>query len=190
MNVAHVRKCQPQYCSNVAMKVNAKLGGASCKVVSAKPFFTRPTMIIGADVSHASPGSPQASMAAVTMSFDNVASRYAAAVQTNGYRVEMITETNINHMIMPLFGQWVQRVGGNSLPQHIYYFRDGVSEGQFSKVINEEVAHMKKAIVAKVGPNGANASLHIFQSRRRLMKVSDQVHCCRLYKASSHPVLP
>jgi eukaryotic translation initiation factor 2C len=48
------------------------------------------------------------------MSFDTVASRYAAAVQTNGYRVEMITETNINNMMMPLFNQWTKRVNGDN----------------------------------------------------------------------------
>jgi eukaryotic translation initiation factor 2C len=47
MNIAHVQKAQPQYCSNVCMKVNAKLGGTTSKVASAKPFFSRPTMIIG-----------------------------------------------------------------------------------------------------------------------------------------------
>ena len=50
MNVAHVKKAQPQYCSNVCMKLNAKLGGSSCKVADSKPpkpFFPRPTMIIG-----------------------------------------------------------------------------------------------------------------------------------------------
>jgi eukaryotic translation initiation factor 2C len=47
VNVAHVQKAQPQYCSNVAMKVNAKLGGTTCKVASAKNWFTQPTMIIG-----------------------------------------------------------------------------------------------------------------------------------------------
>jgi hypothetical protein len=47
VNLAHVQKAQPQYCSNVAMKVNAKLGGTTCKVASAKNWFTQPTMIIG-----------------------------------------------------------------------------------------------------------------------------------------------
>jgi len=47
VNVAHVVKAQPQYCSNVAMKVNAKLGGTTCKVANAKNWFTVPTMIIG-----------------------------------------------------------------------------------------------------------------------------------------------
>jgi len=156
------------------MKVNAKLGGTTSKVVSAKSFFTRPTMIIGkfllindpriclsfvgADVSHPSPGSPQASMAALTMSFDKDACRYAAAVQTNGHRIEMITTNNIRTMMMPLFGQWVSKVGGGAGPSHIYYFRDGVSEGQYAHVLNQEVKDMKAAIASQYGAASAGVS--------------------------------
>jgi eukaryotic translation initiation factor 2C len=96
MQAVHVVKAQPQYCSNLCMKINAKLGGSTSRVGLSKPlikeapskFFEQhpKTMIVGADVSHASPGSPQASMAALTMSMDKHASRYAAAVQTNGHR--------------------------------------------------------------------------------------------------------
>jgi len=168
MNIAHVQKAQPQYCSNVCMKLNAKLGGTTSKVSEgkpAKPFFNRPTMIIGklihdscsnsllislgADVSHASPGSVQASMAAITVSMDRIAARYAAAVQTNGHRVEMITEDNLREEWFPLFRQWVKNVGGGNIPQHIYYFRDGVSEGQFQHVLDQEVGVMKKILADK-----------------------------------------
>ncbi|PSS06975.1 hypothetical protein M430DRAFT_271769 [Amorphotheca resinae ATCC 22711] len=135
LNVAHVQKATPQYCSNVCMKFNAKLGGA--------------------DVSHPTPGSPQPSMAALTMSFDKDACRYAAAVQTNGYRVEMITPQNIKTMMLPLFQQWISKVGGGQGPQHIYYFRDGVSEGQYTHVLNQEVKDMKAALAEKFGPRAS-----------------------------------
>lgn len=52
MNCQHVIQASPQYCSNVSMKLNAKLGGTSCKVADLrppKPFFNKPTMIIGKD---------------------------------------------------------------------------------------------------------------------------------------------
>lgn len=146
------------------MKVNAKLGGTTCRVADAKPpkpFFPRPTMVIGADVSHASPGSVQASMAALTMSMDTFACRYAAAVQTNGSRVEMITKENIKSMMVPLFRQWVQRVGKGQGPAHIYYFRDGVSEGQFEHVLNQEVAQMKEVLKESFGPPAAAVSTPI-----------------------------
>ncbi|CZR64330.1 related to argonaute like post-transcriptional gene silencing protein QDE-2 [Phialocephala subalpina] len=149
VNVAHVQKAQPQYCSNVCMKVNAKLGGTTSKVIATQPFFTRPTMIIGADVSHATPGSPQCSMAAITVSMDKDAARFAAGVQTNGYRVEMITKNNIQQLLIPLMETWAGKIGGGNPPQHIYYFRDGVSEGQYTHVINQEVKHMKECMIEK-----------------------------------------
>ena len=46
----HVLQASPQYCSNVCMKLNAKLGGTSCRVADVrppKPFFNKPTMILG-----------------------------------------------------------------------------------------------------------------------------------------------
>ncbi|KAG9244119.1 Piwi domain-containing protein [Calycina marina] len=154
LNCGHVKKAQPQYCSNVCMKLNAKLGGTTCKVADAKPpkpFFPRPTMVIGADVSHATPGSPQASMAAITVSMDAIAARFAAAVQTNGHRIEMITPHNIKGMLIPLVQQWAAKIGRGNLPQHIYYFRDGVSEGQYQHVLDQEVKHMKEALVETFG---------------------------------------
>lgn len=154
MQSGHVRKAQGQYCSNVCMKLNAKLGGTTARVAPKEPskFFAVPTMVIGADVSHPSPGSPMPSMAALTMSMDANACRYAAAVQTNGHRVEMITTTNIRTMMMPLFAHWIKTVGDNQGPAHIYYFRDGVSEGQYTHVLEQEVKDMKKVISETYGP--------------------------------------
>ena len=101
-------------------------------------------MIIGADVSHPAPGSPQASMAAMTMSMDMTASRYAAGVQSNGHRVEMITPINIENTLSDLLQHWMVTVGGGRLPQHVYYFRDGVSEAQYIPLLENEVADLKK----------------------------------------------
>jgi eukaryotic translation initiation factor 2C len=150
MQLAQVIKGNPQYYSNVLMKVNAKLGGCT---TSAEPApnsgfkgVKEPTMFIGGDVSHASPGSPQASMAAITVSFDRFGGRYAAACQTNGHRVEMISESNWNYCLKPLCEQWLSNVGGGKLPTQVYYFRDGVSEGQYIQVLNEEVVHIKSVL--------------------------------------------
>lgn len=102
-------------------------------------------------------------MAAITMSFDANCCRYAAAVQTNGRRVEMITRNNIEGMIIPLFRQWIAKVGGGKGPSHIYYFRDGVSEGQYTHVLGQEVKDMKEAIIKEFGAPAANVSpLHLF----------------------------
>ena len=151
VQAAHVLKNQAQYHSNVLMKFNCKLGGTTCRVnLRTASHFSRPTMIIGADVSHAAPGVAAPSYAAVTVSMDASASRYNAGVQTNGHRVEMITTRNMEDMLRPQINHWMQNVSGGRLPDHVYYFRDGVSEGQYTNVLKYEVADMKK-IFAQIG---------------------------------------
>ncbi|KAL8696034.1 MAG: hypothetical protein Q9224_003008 [Gallowayella concinna] len=143
---SQVIKNNPQYHSNVLMKVNAKLGGTTARVATKGPsgHFNRPTMIIGADVSHAGAGIAAPSYAAMTVSMDKYAARYAAGVQTNGIRVEMISTRNLRDMLIPLFRHWTANVSGGRLPDHVYYFRDGVSEGQYLNVLKYEVADIKE----------------------------------------------
>ena len=166
----HVRKAAPQYCSNVCMKVNSKLGGQTCKIATASKnpstFYKVPTMVIGCDVSHGAPGSPQASMAALCASTDADAAVYRAAVQTNGYRVEILTPDNVHSMLGPMVDAWVAKF--RSGPTHVFYFRDGVSEGQFAHVIDQELASIRevfkqanKGVVPKITVIVATKRHHI-----------------------------
>lgn len=166
-------KMNPQYISNVCMKFNSKLGGTTHRVGNTPMgHFKVPTMVLGADVSHASPGSNQPSTAAFTVSIDSkltirdalpcfanelftlteAAARYAAVVQTNGVRVEMIQEPTIRSNLLPLVGGWIQNpnLGGGKGPVDILYFRDGVSEGQYAQVIDQEVRVMRKLFSEKM----------------------------------------
>lgn len=54
-----IRKNSPQYFANVALKVNMKMGGVNHKLDqnSSKWLNSAPTMIVGMDVTHPSPGS-------------------------------------------------------------------------------------------------------------------------------------
>ena len=171
MQIQQVLKGNPQYYSNVLMKVNAKLGGTTSQVVphpsSGFKAFSAPTMIIGADVSHASPGSQQASMAAITVSFDRFGGRYAAACQTNGHRVEMISESNWTNMLKPLVRQWMATVGGGRPPQQIYYMRDGVSEGQFAHVLHQEVPNIKAVIKDVMNGQDFNGKITVIVASKR-----------------------
>ncbi|KAK1541438.1 piwi domain-containing protein [Colletotrichum paranaense] len=149
----HVDKNQAQYHSNVAMKVNAKLGGVTCRIPHPSgpsnknpPFFKEVTMMIGVDVSHATPGIDAPSMAAMTMSMDADATFYSAAVETNGYRVEMLSPVSARTFLGRLMPTWHKRMGHPAPPPHIVYFRDGVSEGQYSQVLEYEVGTMKNII--------------------------------------------
>ena len=146
---AQIIKANPQYCSNVSLKFNNKLGGTNSIIKPKTPYFREPTMIIGADVTHAAPGTSQASIAAITMSMDQHCARYCAGVQVNGFRTEMIEQKNMIELVQPLIQKWTESVGGGRLPKHVYYFRDGVSEGQYIPLIKNEVADLKKAFSLK-----------------------------------------
>jgi eukaryotic translation initiation factor 2C len=144
----HVRKNNAQYASNVAMKVNAKLGGTTCKAapIGAKPghsYLPVPTLFVGLDVSHAASGNNlQPSMAAMTMSMDKTASKYAANVQTNGWRKEVVSGVTMHYLFERLLKYWIKTNG--CTPKHLYYFRDGVAEGMFSAVIDCEIKELKR----------------------------------------------
>lgn len=130
-------------------------------------------MIIGADVSHAAPGNPGASFAALTMSMDRDAARYAAAVETNGVRVEMIATRNMEDMIQPLLQHWQENVGGGRLPEHVFYFRDGVSEGQYQKVLNHELRDIKR-IFMNIGRNNPHYNVSLACNIHLIMLTGDE----------------
>lgn len=165
---SHVQKAQSQYCSNVAMKVNAKLGGSTARALGLKGpggWFTKPTMIIGADVSHSAPGIVGASISAVTVSWDRYAVKYAATVETNGHRVEMIQSDTMQRNVLPLVRRWTQVVGGGRTPQHVLYFRDGVSEGQYTQVLQTEVHDLRK-MMKEVDPKTSPLFTVVVASKR------------------------
>jgi eukaryotic translation initiation factor 2C len=149
----HVMQAKEQYCSNVAMKVNAKLGGITSKLSGAAALTPKDsTIFIGADVSHAPAGTKalRPSMAAITASLDPQGTYFTSICRTNGFRVEMISQENMEYIIPALIRKYRHRNG--TAPTTIMYFRDGVSEGQYAQVINEELASIKSAIGKHLPP--------------------------------------
>ncbi|CAL0301773.1 unnamed protein product [Lupinus luteus] len=151
-------KINDQYITNVLLKVNAKLGGMnsflSVEPSHSIPLVSRiPTLILGMDVSHGSPGrSDMPSIAAVVSSRCwPLISRYRAAVRTQSSRVEMIQSLfkPVSHTadegIMRELLLDFEKTSGKRKPQHIIIFRDGVSESQFNQVLNHELNDIIKA---------------------------------------------
>ncbi|CAN1783912.1 Protein argonaute 16 [Linum perenne] len=95
--IAPPRVIKDQYLTNVLLKINAKLGGVNSMLEIEHsrriPLITRvPTMILGMDVSHGSPGqSDVPSVAAVVGSLEwPYITRYSGAVRTQSPKVEII----------------------------------------------------------------------------------------------------
>ncbi|CAH1181008.1 unnamed protein product [Phyllotreta striolata] len=136
-------KMNPQTATNIWLKVNAKLNGTNHFLLTRPLIMNRPTMIMGADVTHPSPDSTGVpSVVAVTASHDPKAFKYNICWRLQQPKVEIISDlTNITvEHLMYFFKQ------NNGLkPERIIFFRDGVSEGQFEQVRREEILAIRAA---------------------------------------------
>ncbi|XP_057981140.1 protein argonaute 4B-like, partial [Malania oleifera] len=147
-----------QYLTNVLLKINAKLGGMnsllSVECSPSIPLVSRtPTLVIGMDVSHGSPGrSDMPSIAAVVSSRQwPLISRYRATVRTQSPKVEMIdslfkrvSDTEDQGIIREALVDFYLS-SGQRKPEQIIIFRDGVSESQFNQVLNVELDQIIEA---------------------------------------------
>ncbi|KIK78298.1 hypothetical protein PAXRUDRAFT_834618 [Paxillus rubicundulus Ve08.2h10] len=138
-----IRKSNPQYFANVALKVNAKRGGINHKLdpSSGKWLSAAPTMVVGMDVTHPSPGSARGtpSIAAVVASIDNHFAQYPASLEIQETRKEMVT--NLKNMMIDRLKLFQSKNNGK-LPERVLVYRDGVSEGQFNIVRLDERPQM------------------------------------------------
>ncbi|KAL6970707.1 Protein argonaute 4A [Sarracenia purpurea var. burkii] len=147
-----------QYLTNVLLKINAKLGGMNSLLTiehfPSIPLVSKfPTIIIGMDVCHGSPGrSDVPSVAAVVSSrqWPRI-SRYRASVRTQSPKVEMIdslykpvSDTEDQGIMRELLIDFYSS-SGQMKPDHIIIFRDGVSESQFNQVLNIELNQIIEA---------------------------------------------
>ncbi|PQP99578.1 protein argonaute 2 [Prunus yedoensis var. nudiflora] len=140
-------KANDQYLSNLALKINAKLGGSNAELSDRfLPLFEGAghVMFVGADVNHpAARNTTSPSIAAVVATVNwPAANRYAARVRPQYHRTEKIL--NFGDMCLELVETY-ERLN-KVKPDKIVVFRDGVSEGQFDMVLNEELLDLKRAL--------------------------------------------
>ncbi|KAG1256210.1 hypothetical protein G6F68_009881 [Rhizopus microsporus] len=141
----HIADAKKQYCANVCLKVNMKLGGMNLFLPPTQiPFIAqRPTIVFGADVTHPAPGDMnRPSVAALCASMDARASRYASAIRVQANRTEIIAD--LANMVKELLKSFYQACGQK--PERMLFYRDGVSEGQFKQVMDSEVAAIRAAV--------------------------------------------
>lgn len=145
-----VKKCNRATIVNILQKVNAKLGGINNAIPKEVKtiIFNRPVIVMGADVTHPAPTEMnKPSIAAVVASMDRFAFRYIATFRIQKQntvakaRIEIIKDMkNIAKSLLLSFYQ----VNGVK-PEKIIFYRDGVSEGQFSHVQQFELAALRDA---------------------------------------------
>ncbi|GAA5854435.1 hypothetical protein JCM5353_003413 [Sporobolomyces roseus] len=141
-----------QYCGNVCLKLNLKLGGVNSTVTQADlpKYGTNTTMMLGADVTHSTGmGTPKAgeedvapSIAAVVSTTDGSGDKYSAQVREQTGRQEIIQ--GMQEMTSIHLKEWMKQMKGQK-PQQIIVCRDGVSEGQLAAVVQSEVLAIKAA---------------------------------------------
>ncbi|XP_077248856.1 protein argonaute 4A-like [Tasmannia lanceolata] len=156
--IAPTARINDQYLTNVLLKINAKLGGMNSLLAVEQspsiPLISKiPTIILGMDVSHGSPGqSDVPSIAAVVSSRQwPLISRYRASVRTQSPKMEMmdslfkpVSDEEDKGIIRELLLDFYTS-SGKRKPDQIIIFRDGVSESQFTQVLNIELDQIIEA---------------------------------------------
>ncbi|XP_031627620.1 protein argonaute-2 [Contarinia nasturtii] len=128
--------------SNLLLKVNAKLNGTNYKLKETPILMDKKCLLIGADVTHPSPDQTRIpSVVGVAASYDSNAYRYRFYWRLQGQRIEIISD--FKDIIKEHLKFYQQE--NDALPEKIFYYRDGVSEGQFDQVMAIESSAMKDA---------------------------------------------
>ncbi|KAF2563968.1 hypothetical protein F2Q70_00015739 [Brassica cretica] len=146
----NITKLSSQFVSNLALKINAKIGGAMTELCNSIPSHIprlirvdEPVIFMGADVTHPHPFDDcSPSVAAVVGSINwPEANRYVSRMRSQTHRQEIIQDLDL--MVKELLDDFYKAL--NKLPNRIIFFRDGVSETQFKKVLQEELQSIKAA---------------------------------------------
>ncbi|KIJ37387.1 hypothetical protein M422DRAFT_231745 [Sphaerobolus stellatus SS14] len=148
IKVGKIARANNQYHNNLALKLNVKLRGINSIPANNAHIMAllakEPTMIIGADVSHPSPGSDRPSVAGLVSSVDENFAMYEASTGIQESRLEFIEDIDgmIEKAVRGFFLYWKKR-NAPCLPKRIIFFRDGISEGQFSNIGEQEINKIK-----------------------------------------------
>ncbi|XP_033239971.1 protein argonaute-2 isoform X1 [Drosophila pseudoobscura] len=137
-----LRKCNLQCIGNVLLKVNSKLNGINHKLKDDPLCLLKNAMFLGADVTHPSPDQREIpSVVGVAASHDPFGASYNMQYRLQRSDLEEIQDMeSITLEHLRVYHQYRK-----SYPEHIVYYRDGVSDGQFPKIKKEELSGISAA---------------------------------------------
>ena len=137
-----------QYAANIALKLNLKLGGVNHKLSQDLELIRDgKTMIVGYDVTHptnmpAGKADSAPSLVGIVASVDSDLAQWPSETWEQSSRQEMLSGQLVQAFINRL-ARW--RKANPKPPENIIIYRDGVSEGQFSQVLNVELPMIREA---------------------------------------------
>lgn len=144
----NLSKLNSQFLTNMALKINAKVGGSTVALFRSLPSqiprlltHDEPLIFMGADVSHPHPlddSSPSVVAVVGSLNWPS-ANKYVSRMRSQTHRQEIIED--LGQMVHEILVEFCQVV--KTLPRRIIFFRDGVSETQFYKVLKEELQSIR-----------------------------------------------
>lgn len=166
-----IAKRSPGYYANVGLKINLKAGGVNHKLREESEFLKDgKTMIVGYDVTHPTNMSPAQTRAAPSLvglvaSIDKDFAQWPAVSWEQPSRQEILSD-----MLRGAFASrlelWKSHNRG-AIPENVIIFRDGVSEGQFSQVISDELPFIREACEKVCGKKAPKLSIIVSVKRHQ-----------------------
>ncbi|KAI0703384.1 Piwi domain-containing protein [Cerioporus squamosus] len=156
-----------QYCNNVALKINERLGGVNSIIESPISPILAQSMVVGkscllgglrrtrrsltvgagADVGHPGPGVfHRPSITGLVASVDPKIVHFTSSARVQQPRVEMIQD--LEDMMFDALRDYGEYNRNQAPPVNVIFFRDGVSEGEFEHA-REEIRKIKSAFVRR-----------------------------------------
>ncbi|XP_050439319.1 protein argonaute-2-like [Adelges cooleyi] len=148
---------------NILLKINSKLNGVNhILALKSCPPIMEGAIIFGADVTHPSPDQTAIpSVAAVAASHDVKGFQYNMEWRLQSPKVEIIQDLeDIVHKQLLKFKDHTKVI-----PKKILFFRDGVSEGQFMQLLENEFMAIRRACL-RLNPNYTPAVTFVVVQKR------------------------
>jgi len=131
----------PAYIAGILLKMNLKLGGHNVYARDGLQLMrSKPTIVFGVDVNHASPSSTKPSYAALVATMDREGSEYFTTVNAQTSRKELV---DLKDKVRAALRNWKSKNG--EAPQQIIFYRDGVAHNQFENECRLEVQDIRDA---------------------------------------------
>jgi eukaryotic translation initiation factor 2C len=162
----NAKRLHVSFLSNLILKINTKLGGTNGVIANTaesglRTILPKKTMIVGVDVTHPDQSTVLSSVAAVVASFDQDCCRYSASVRVQS-KNEVVQD--FPEMVVQLL-QTYQGKNKGDLPDHVIIYRDGVSGGQYSAVLEYELRGLKEACKSLKSNYSPSVTVIIVQKR-------------------------